>query len=98
MLLGVEMAAGMRRYPYPLYARSVSLYNVFYGTIGQLPPVIGKEVIIIGVFQGEVLFCCPLIFQHSLSQNGRNWYNPLLMVLSVDDNEIIVYILLLDTT
>ena len=55
MLLRVEVAASMRRHADACDTLPMQFYDVFYCAIGQLPPVIGKKVVIIGVFEGEVI-------------------------------------------
>ena len=41
LLLRKEMAASMRRYADTFNSRSIAFYNVFYCTIGKLPPMKG---------------------------------------------------------
>ena len=55
MLLRVEVAASMRRHADSADALAMPFYDVFNCAIGQLPPMIGEEVIIVGVFEGEVI-------------------------------------------
>ena len=55
MLLRVEVAASMRRHADSANALAMPFYDVFNCAIGQLPPMIGKKVVIIGVFEGEVI-------------------------------------------
>jgi len=55
MLLRVEVAASMRRHTDACDTLPMPFYNVFNCAIGQLPPMIGKKVVIIGIFEGEVI-------------------------------------------
>ena len=55
MLLRVEVAASMRRHADACDTLPMPFYDVFNCAIGQLPPMIGKKVVIIGVFEGEVI-------------------------------------------
>lgn len=96
MLLRVEVTASMRRHADACDTLPMPFYDVFNCAIGQLPPMIGKKVIIIGVFEGEVIFRGNIVFEQGFPQNGGDGDNPLLVVLAVDDDKIIVYVRLLD--
>ena len=96
LLLGEEMATGMRRNPNTFYTRSVALYDVFDRRICQLPPMKGKKIVIVGILQGKVSRRAVVVFEQHFPQNRRNRDNSLLVVFSVDDNKIIVNILLSD--
>ena len=98
MLLRVEVAASMRRHADACDTLPMPFYDVFNCAIGQLPPMIGKKVVIIGVFEGEVIRCRHIIFEQGFSQNRGNRHNPLLMIFAIDKYEIIVYVFLLDAT
>lgn len=92
MLLCVEVAASMRRHADAADTLAMPFYDVFNCAIGQLPPMIGEKVIIIGVFEGKVIFRCNIVFEQGFSQNGGDGDNPLLVVLAVDDDKIVVYV------
>lgn len=62
MLLCVEVAASMRRHADAADALAMPFYDVFNCAIGQLPPMIGKKVVIIGVFEGEVVARRHIVF------------------------------------
>ena len=53
MLLRVEVATSMRRHADAANTLAMPFYDVFNCAIGQLPPMIGKKVVIIGVFEGK---------------------------------------------
>ena len=55
MLLSVEVAASMRRHADSANAFAMPFYDVFNCAIGQLPPMVGEKVVIVGVFDGEVI-------------------------------------------
>ena len=63
MLLRVEVAASMRRHADSANALAMPFYDVFNCAIGQLPPMIGKKVIIIGVFEGKVIVSRNIVFE-----------------------------------
>ena len=92
MLLRVEMAASMRRHADACNTLAMPFYDVFNCAIGQLPPMVGKKVVIVGVFEGEVIVRRYVVFEQGFSQNGGNGDNPLLVVFAVDDDKIIVYV------
>jgi len=62
VLLCVEVATGMRRHADACDTLPMPFYDVFYCTIGQLPSVV-REIIIIGVFEGEVIVCRIIVFE-----------------------------------
>jgi len=62
MLLRVEVAASMRRHADAADTLPMPFYDVFNCAIGQLPPMIGKKVVIIGVFEGEVVARRHIVF------------------------------------
>ena len=62
VLLCVEVATGMRRHADACDTLPMPLYDVFNCAIGQLPPMIGKKIVIIGVFEGEVIRRCHIVF------------------------------------
>ena len=62
MLLRVEVTASMRRHADSADALPMPFYDVFNCAIGQLPPMIGKKVVIVGVFEGEVIRCRHIVF------------------------------------
>ena len=90
------MTAGMRRNAYAFYSFSVSLDDMLDCRICQLSAVKGKKIIILCVFQREILCCTLFIPQHCFPQNRRNRNNSLLMIFAVDNDKIVVNILLLD--
>ena len=55
VLLRVEVAASMRRHADSADALPMPFYDVFNCAIGQLPPMVGEKVVIVGVFEGEVV-------------------------------------------
>ena len=63
VLLRVEVAASMRRYADAADALSMSLDDVFNCAIGQLPPMIGKKVVIIGILECEIIVRRYLVFE-----------------------------------
>ena len=63
MLLRVEVAASMRRNTDAADALPMSFYDVFNCAIGQLPPMVGKKVVIVGIFEGEVIVRRYVVFE-----------------------------------
>ena len=63
MLLRVEVAASMRRHADACDTLPMPFYDVFNCAIGQLPPMVGKKVVIVGVFEGEVIVRRYVVFE-----------------------------------
>ena len=62
MLLRVEVAASMRRHADACDTLPMPFYDVFNCAIGQLPPMIGKKVVIVDIFEGKVIGCRHIVF------------------------------------
>ena len=70
---------------------------MFNGTIRQLPPVNGKKIIVLPIFQDKIVLCHSVIFRQSFAENRRNRNYSLLVILPLNDNEILMNVRLLDT-
>ena len=67
------------------------------GAIRQLPPMNGKEIIVLSVFQGKIILCHSVIFHQSLAEDWRDRNYPLLVILPLNNDEILMNVRLLDT-
>ena len=97
LLLGVKMTVGMRRNAHPLYSLPVPLDDMLDCRVCQLSAVKGKKVIILCVFQREILRCTLFIPQHGFPQNRCNRNDSLFVVFAVNDNKIAMNVLPSDT-
>ena len=97
LLLGEEVATGMRTDPNALYPLSVPLDDMLNRRIGQL--VIMERYKVVVIFRiRKLLVSCNLILDERLLQYRSNRYDTLLVILAMDDDKILMDICVPYTT